>query len=87
MFYFSFTLSYMLSTFQVLTHMCTTFFRDVGSGSHHPDHASIDFPRSSSTDSVASPHSPRTIVMSLISVFSYLVSVFARFSWGLSQYF
>ena len=39
MFYFCFTLSYMLSTFQVLTHTCATSSRDVGSGSQHPDHA------------------------------------------------
>ena len=39
MFYFSCTLSYMLSTFQVPTHTCATSSRDVGSGSQHPDHA------------------------------------------------
>ena len=33
MLYFSFTLSYMLSTFQVLMHTCATSSRDVGSGS------------------------------------------------------
>ena len=38
MFDFSFTLSYMISTFQVLTHTCTTFSHDVGVGSQHPDH-------------------------------------------------
>ena len=80
MFYFIFTLSYMLSTFQVLTHTCATSSRDVGSGSHHPDHASINFPISSSADSVISPRSPRTTFMSFISVFSHLVSVFAKFS-------
>uniref|UniRef100_M1DI89 Integrase core domain containing protein n=1 Tax=Solanum tuberosum TaxID=4113 RepID=M1DI89_SOLTU len=37
--YFSFTLSCMLSTFQVLTHTCATSSRDVGSGSQNPDHA------------------------------------------------
>ena len=82
MFYFSFTLSYMLSTFQVLTHTCATSSHDVGSGSQHPDHALINFPISSSADSVVSPHSPRTTVMSFISVFSHLVSVFGRFSWA-----
>uniref|UniRef100_M1DXK3 Gag-pol polyprotein n=1 Tax=Solanum tuberosum TaxID=4113 RepID=M1DXK3_SOLTU len=35
----SFTLSCMLSTFQVLTHTCATSSRDVGSSSQHPDHA------------------------------------------------
>ena len=39
MFYFRFTLSYMLSTFQVLTHTCSTSSCDVGSGSKHSDHA------------------------------------------------
>ena len=39
MFYFIFTLSYMLSTFQVLMHTCATSSHDVGSGSQHPDHA------------------------------------------------
>ena len=39
MFYFTFTLYYMLSTFQVLTHTCATSSRDVGSAFHHPDHA------------------------------------------------
>ena len=39
MFYFIFTQSYMLSTFQVLTHTCATSSRDVGSCSQHPDHA------------------------------------------------
>ena len=39
MIYFSFTLSYMVSTFQVLTHTCDTYSRDVGLGSQHPDHA------------------------------------------------
>uniref|UniRef100_M1DU41 Uncharacterized protein n=1 Tax=Solanum tuberosum TaxID=4113 RepID=M1DU41_SOLTU len=34
-----FTLSCMLSTFQVLTHTCATSSRDVGSGSQYPDHA------------------------------------------------
>ena len=43
MFYFSFTLSYMVSTFQVLTHTCAISSRDVGLGSQHPDHAQIDF--------------------------------------------
>ncbi|KAH0761322.1 hypothetical protein KY290_017395 [Solanum tuberosum] len=38
----SFALSFMLSTFQVLTHTCATSSRDVGSGSQHPDHAKID---------------------------------------------
>ena len=85
MFYFNFTLPYMLNTFQLLTHTCATSSRDVGSGSQHPDHTQIDFRMSSSADSVVSPHSSRTIVMSFISVFSHLVSVFARFSWGLSQ--
>ena len=87
MFYFSCTLSYMLSTFQALTHTCATSSRDVGSSSKQPDHAYIDFPISSSVDSVVSPHSPRTTVMNIILVFSHLVSFFARFSWGLSQYF
>ena len=77
MFYFSCTLSYMISTFQVRTHTCTTSSRDLGSGSQHPDHA----------DSLVSPYYPRTTIMSFISFFSHLVSVFARFSWGLSQYF
>ena len=85
MFYFSFTLSYMLSTFQVLTHTCATSSRDVCSGSQNADHAYIDFLISSSTDSVVSPHYPRTTIMSFISVFSQLVSVFARFSWGSSH--
>ena len=49
----------------------------------HIDRFSI----SSSADSVVSPHFPRTTVKNVISVFSHLVSVFARFSWGLSQYF
>ena len=87
MFYFNFILSYMLSTFQILTHTCATSSRDVRSGSQHPDHASIDFPISNSADSVVSPHSLRTTVMSVISVFSHLVSVFSRFSLALSQYF
>ena len=87
MFYFSCTLSFMLSTFQVLTHTCATSSRDVGSGSQHPDHAYINFSISSSEDSVVSSHSLRTTVMSFILVFSHLVSVFARFIWGLSQYF
>ena len=39
MFYFSIILSYMLSTFQVLTHMCATSSCDVGLGSQHLDHA------------------------------------------------
>ena len=39
MFYFSFSLSYILSTFQVLTHRRTTSSRDVGSGSQHADYA------------------------------------------------
>ena len=39
MFYFSCTLSYMLSTFQALTHTCATSSRDVGLGSQHPYHA------------------------------------------------
>ena len=39
MFYFNFNLSYMLSTFQILTHTCATSSRDVGSDSQHPDHA------------------------------------------------
>ena len=43
MFYFSCTLCYMLSTFQVLTHMCATSSRDVGSGSQHLDHTQINF--------------------------------------------
>ena len=86
MFYFSLFLSYMLSTFQVLTHIYATSSRDVGLGFQHPDHAYIDFPISSA-DSAVSPHSPRTTVMSFILVFSHLASVFARFSWGLSQYF
>ena len=38
-FYFNCTLSYMLSTFQVLTHTCATSSRDVSSGSQHPDYA------------------------------------------------
>ena len=87
MFYFSFTLSYMLNTFQVLTYTCATSCRDVGSGSQHPDHTYIDFLISCSADSVVIPHSPRTTIMSFISFFSHLVSVFARFSWGLCQYF
>jgi len=33
--YFSFTLSCMLSTFQVLTHTCTTSSRDIGLSSQH----------------------------------------------------
>ena len=73
MFYFSFTLSYMLSTFQVLTHTCATSSRDVGSGSQHPDHAQIDFPICSSTNLAVCTHSPRTTDMSFISVFSHLV--------------
>uniref|UniRef100_M1DST6 Uncharacterized protein n=1 Tax=Solanum tuberosum TaxID=4113 RepID=M1DST6_SOLTU len=36
---FSFTLSCILSTFQVLMHTCATSSHDVGSGSQHPDHA------------------------------------------------
>ena len=87
MFYFSFTLSCMLSSFQILTHTCSTSSLDVDSGSQHLDHAQINFPISSSVDSVVSPHFPRTTVMNVISVFSHLVSVFARFRWGLSQYF
>ena len=39
MFYFSFTLSYMLSTFQVRKHTCSISSRDVGLGSQHSDHA------------------------------------------------
>lgn len=39
MFYFSFILSYMLSTFRKLTHTCATSSRDVGLGSQHPNHA------------------------------------------------
>ena len=64
-------------------HTCATSFRDVGLSSHHLDHAQIDFSISSFADSVVSPHSPRTTVMSVISVFSHLVSVFARFRLGL----
>ena len=45
------------------------------------------FPISSSADLVVSPHSLRTTVMSVISVISDSVSIFARFSWCLSQYF
>ena len=43
MFYFSFTLSYMHITFQVLTHTCATSSPDVGSASQHLDHALINF--------------------------------------------
>ena len=75
-FHFSFTLSYMLRTFQVLTPTCATSSRDVGSGSQHPNHTQIDITISSSANSVVSSHSPRTTVMSFISTFSHLVSVF-----------
>ena len=34
-----YTLSYIFSTFQVLTHTCGTSFPDVGSDSQYPDHA------------------------------------------------
>ena len=79
MFYFKFTLSYMLSTFQVLMRTCATSSHDVGSGSQYAVHArSILI--STLAESVVSPHSPRTAVMSVISVFRHLVSVFARFS-------
>ena len=37
--YFILTLSYMLSTFQVLTHTCATSSRDIGLGSQHSYHA------------------------------------------------
>ena len=74
-------------TLQILTHTCATSSPDVVSGSQHPNHAQIDLPISNSEDSVMSPHSPRTTVMSFISVLCHLVSVFARFSWGLYQFF
>ena len=38
MYYFSFTLSYMFCTFQVLTRMCNTSSYDLGLGSQYPDH-------------------------------------------------
>ena len=45
------------------------------------------FPISSSADLVVSPHNPRKIVISFITVFSILVLVFSRFSLCLSHYF
>ena len=103
MFYFNYTLSYMLSTFQVMTHICATSSRAVGSGSQHLDDGQIDFPISCLADSMVSPHSPRTTVMSFIqfqfllnlagacpsisSLFQRLFSDIVRFSLVLSSYF
>ena len=39
MFCSCFTLSYMFSTFHVLTHTCATSSCEIGSGSQHPHHA------------------------------------------------
>ena len=87
MFYFRLTLSYMFSIFPVLTHTCPNIFLWCRFRFPASKSRMDRFPISSSADSVVSPHSPRRTVMSFISVFSHLVSIFYRFSSGLSQYF
>ena len=87
MFYFSFTLSYMLRTFQVLTHTCAIFawcrFRFSASRSHIDRFPDLQFSRFSGESSFSQDNNHEFIQFSFSHYFDFLLDL----AGGLSHYF